>query len=958
MKQLYILVFLLLTSSLFPQQPVFSQVYDLNASFLSIELFGQNGYLCCGINPFSSTNNYTITNITSDGRLAWEYIYDIPRNSPRLHQAIAADGDTALMFIVPRIDDGLKYLQLVKMNNKGETIFTKNILQDYYCYMGIVKRNNNEFATATILHDSLSLILFNSAGNVTTEYHYKVYGLLTTDAAFSIINTTDGGMLISAYKSTIKVDSNYQQVWMRHEGNVFYSTKADSNNFVSLYDGKIIKYDSNGNVIWWKHYGIKPISILYTPSGDYLLPYRIFNRGNFLTKLNSNGDSVSSVPARGIITAMKLIDDNAFIMSGELSYPYMSWITRSDISCEHKIVDFEDYLLDNRLNIFSYIKLYWYTYNVQSVDIDYSTDNGANWINIAQNLTAPPYIWSVPNTPSDECLFKVRESGSFQVYDVSTSMYSFINYKSYDYIAANNVLMWAGNNGDGSHNPNTDGNGFYWPGGINNDGKSAIFEDGLLWGGKLNGEIRVNGNTHRQGIKPGVILPNGKASDPYDPKYRIYKIKKGWADLPDTSIEKKIYEYNYNNWAGDIGAEYNDVNDDGVFTPGMDAPKFLGDEVLYYTANDLDTATTRYTYGSDPIGLEFHTSIFAFNTTDALADAVFKKYVLINKSGYTIDDMYLLYWSDDDLGDANDDRSAIDTNLCFTYTYNSDNDDGIYGTAPPAVAHMLLQSPIIRGSITDSAFYQSHWRKNFKNIKINAGGMLLKHRVMGFPGNPVQGLYLGSLEYYNLMMGLANDGTSIKDPITNEITTFCVPGDPVGGTGWYYGAGWPNGPGPGDSYNYLSCGPFTIAPGDTQEVVYAIFIAKGSSNLNSITKLRESAAFIRDKFYKNFPGFEDEVYSIPEIKFEVMQNYPNPFNPSTKIRFSVPFDDNGTPSKKNVTIKIYDILGREIKTILNSNFAPGNYETIFNASSLASGVYFYRLEAGSFMQTKKMVLLR
>ena len=93
----------------------------------------------------------------------------------------------------------------------------------------------------------------------------------------------------------------------------------------------------------------------------------------------------------------------------------------------------------------------------------------------------------------------------------------------YNYIAINEILMYISNNGDGSHDPGTDGNGFYWPGGKLAT-KAAIFEDGLVWGGKINGEIRVNGNTHRQGLQAGKILTGGVAGNADDPRYRIYKI--------------------------------------------------------------------------------------------------------------------------------------------------------------------------------------------------------------------------------------------------------------------------------------------------------------------------------------------------------------------------------------------------------------------------------------------------
>lgn len=85
--------------------------------------------------------------------------------------------------------------------------------------------------------------------------------------------------------------------------------------------------------------------------------------------------------------------------------------------------------------------------------------------------------------------------------------------------------------------------------------------------------------------------------------------------------------------------------------------------------------------------------------------------------------------------------------------------------------------------------------------------------------------------------------------------------------------------------------------------------------------------------------------------FTLKQNYPNPFNPSTKIKFSV-------PQSSFVTIKVYSILGKEITTLISEKKAIGSYEVDFNAKNLPSGVYFYKLQAGSFIESKKMILLR
>jgi hypothetical protein len=244
----------------------------------------------------------------------------------------------------------------------------------------------------------------------------------------------------------------------------------------------------------------------------------------------------------------------------------------------------------------------------------------------------------------------------------------------YNYISINEIRMWVSNNGSGSHNPNTDGNGLYWPGGIEAT-KAAVFEEGLLWGGKVNGEIRVNGSTHRHGLQAGKILPGGVADNADDPRYRIYKIRKDWELLPP-GPERDAYELDYNEWPVEDGAPWLDVNGDGLYSPGVDTPEFIGDEMLWYVANDMDTSRSRFTYGSDPIGLEIQTLVYGYSENNFLRDIVFKKYTLINKSSSTIDSMYLSYWTDADLGDARDDFVGCDTLLNLGYTYNGDNEDG------------------------------------------------------------------------------------------------------------------------------------------------------------------------------------------------------------------------------------------------------------------------------------------
>ena len=92
--------------------------------------------------------------------------------------------------------------------------------------------------------------------------------------------------------------------------------------------------------------------------------------------------------------------------------------------------------------------------------------------------------------------------------------------------------------------------------------------------------------------------------------------------------------------------------------------------------------------------------------------------------------------------------------------------------------------------------------------------------------------------------------------------------------------------------------------------------------------------------------------------FYLSQNYPNPFNPSTTIKFSVPFIGRNGISTYKVVLKVYDLLGREVVTLVNEEKAPGEYSVEFRVQSLPSGVYFYKLQAGDYTETKKMVLMK
>ena len=137
-------------------------------------------------------------------------------------------------------------------------------------------------------------------------------------------------------------------------------------------------------------------------------------------------------------------------------------------------------------------------------------------------------------------------------------------------------------------------------------------------------------------------------------------------------------------------------------------------------------------------------------------------------------------------------------------------------------------------------------------------------------------------------------------------------------------------------------------------------LTSGSQNIHSITG-QTLTGISKNQIYISEVGFWYAAYQVvtevtnPQdllpVIFELFQNYPNPFNPSTTINFVI-------PKSSFVNLKVYDVLGNEVATLVNEEKPLGTYQLNFDASSLASGIYFYKIQAGSFVQTKKMILLK
>ena len=199
-------------------------------------------------------------------------------------------------------------------------------------------------------------------------------------------------------------------------------------------------------------------------------------------------------------------------------------------------------------------------------------------------------------------------------------------------------------------------------------------------------------------------------------------------------------------------------------------------------------------------------------------------------------------------------------------------------------------------------------------------------QIFEYPGG-----YDVSVEYSNIEGGFEGNGNIDLDPLFADTTLYYL--DPLSPC---VDAGIPDA-----QYNDIEDpnnlgSPLSPALGELRNDMGCY---GGQSPLNPVTDVKEIT----------------NVAGIPN-KYILSQNYPNPFNPSTVIRYSIPTSVKS--EKSNVKLIVFDILGREVATLVNQKQKPGTYEINFNANYLSSGVYFCKLQVGSFIETKKMILLR
>lgn len=386
---------------------------------------------------------------------------------------------------------------------------------------------------------------------------------------------------------------------------------------------------------------------------------------------------------------------------------------------------------------------------------------------------------------------------------------------------ANSISAWYRTNGSFNREPSTGNAGFEWPKG---SGLTARYASGI-WLGCVSGNDTLTAVADfAYDYYPGYIDNFGNPQT--DSTYRIYVINKN-----------EINSYDYLHWPGNQGAY---KSSDGK-------PYLMGDQTMFFvytdgfphaSGNTSDSSLKAQILQSNWVYKKIE---YNYYPADPFNNTIFMEYRIINRSNKIWNNMWVGFFTDDDIGNSTDDKVGCDTNLQIDYTYNAGNIDFIYGTAPPAVGLKFIRGSLkYTGNLNDTITYFQPFGSDriIRKIGYKDEGLT----VFSDPNDNTEPL--NNVETYRVMKGLKRDGERWINPVTNAPTNEKYSGDPVSGTGWLI-------PGSQDRHSFTSTGPFeNVNPGDTLTMIVAQIIAKGSSNLNSITQLRNTAKIIQN-FYDN-----------------------------------------------------------------------------------------------------------
>ncbi|MFA8451851.1 MAG: hypothetical protein ACEPOW_14245 [Bacteroidales bacterium] len=374
---------------------------------------------------------------------------------------------------------------------------------------------------------------------------------------------------------------------------------------------------------------------------------------------------------------------------------------------------------------------------------------------------------------------------------------------------------------------------FIFPKGSN---KACVYESGFLWIGKINGKIMMNGSTFPSGLVPGKIGENPESA-------RMYRVRPDWekgnidSELGDKEgTEQEIrarYKEDWDNWPVADGAPYDDVNKNGVYDE-EDIPGYPGaDQTIYFIANATDADKAQAFYGSPPMDVELHVTVWGYKSTGPLGNMIFRRYELINKGTDDIEECYVSMWSDPDVGNAGDDFVGCDTTLSLGFAYNAVGNDATYENIPPATGFDFFQGPMVAGEPTDTAKSGGIKHPGMKNLGLTAFYYFVNENNTPYSDPDLDNYNTGTLYWWNLVRGrVPQTGAFFPVPESagGGFTKYPLSGDPVTGTGYLDGTIKEA----KDRRYGQASGPFLLKAGDKQEIVVAQIAAGAKAGIDNI----------------------------------------------------------------------------------------------------------------------------
>ena len=303
---------------------------------------------------------------------------------------------------------------------------------------------------------------------------------------------------------------------------------------------KLRGYDRYGNLLWSRDFTHRINTFKMTNDYGFIFATTDLEK-YYLVKMNSSRQVLWLKETNGFGNDILENSEHNLLIAGDYFSSFYDkhffWILKTDSAGNYKylslISPFNNLCAGDTYNI------RWLNEGTSQINIDYSTDNGSTWNNLVTSYPADEenFPWIVPYNLSDSCLLKITDSSDPLVYDMNDSLFSITANEDYNYIAINEIKMWIGNNGDGSHSPSSERQGFFWPGGKEAT-QGAVAGDGLLWGGMVNGELKIGGSSGLHGLQPGNILEDGSPADPNDPRFKVWKSRIDWEHFP--RVRKKM----------------------------------------------------------------------------------------------------------------------------------------------------------------------------------------------------------------------------------------------------------------------------------------------------------------------------------------------------------------------------------------------------------------------------------